>query len=203
MRNMVNALVRFLLNLERQSKRSNTDLLRQRGEEIQSLIIRQATSADIPKLAALHVKTWSDTYRRSKYKPTYALREQQWRQLFSAPAESWFCFVVENKKGELIGFAKANDYRGDLPGFSGELNKIYLLREYQRLGLGRNLVGHVARKFIDKGISTMVLFSTPQNPSCYFFEKLEGERLTGKNGEFHGGYGWKDLGRLAKICVID
>jgi len=61
---------------------------------------------------------------------------------------SWFCFVVENRKGELVGFAKGKTYNhSDLPDFSGELNKIYLLREYQRLGLGRRLVGCVARRF--------------------------------------------------------
>jgi len=46
----------------------------------------------------------------------------------------------------------------------------------------------------------MVLFGTPQNPSCAFFEALGGERLFAKTGEFHGGYGWRDLQRLASIC---
>ena len=46
----------------------------------------------------------------------------------------------------------------------------------------------------------MVLFGVPQNPSCAFHEAREGERLLAKNGEFHGGYGWRALQRLAAIC---
>src|SRR5262249_25941033 len=85
---------------------------------------------------------------------------------------------------------------------SGVLSKIYLLREYQRLGLGRRLVGHVARRFLSQGVHTMVLFGIPQNPSCAFHEVLGGERLFTENGEFHGGYRWPDLQRLASICPV-
>jgi FR47-like protein len=78
-----------------------------------------------------------------------------------------------------------------------------LLREYQRLGLARRLLGCVARRFLSQGIDTMVLFGTPQNPSCAFHEALGGEKLLAKNGEFHGGYGWRDLHSLANRCPAD
>jgi L-amino acid N-acyltransferase YncA len=158
------------------------------------LDIREATSDDIPRLAALHVKTWTETYPLTLQPPTYQLRERQWRQQFEQADGSWFCFVVENVRGELIGFAKGRRYSSDdLPGYAGELNKIYLLREYQRMGIGRRLVAHVARRFLNQGISTMVLFGVPENPSCAFHEAMGGERLYAESGEFHGGYGWRDL----------
>jgi L-amino acid N-acyltransferase YncA len=129
------------------------------------------------------------------------LRERQWREQFQATDGSWFCFVVTNPKGELIGFAKGVMPNAmDSADVSGQLNKIYLLREYQRLGLGRRLAGHVARRFLSQGIHSMVLFGTPQNPSCAFHEALGGERMFAENGEFHGGYRWPDLQKLASIC---
>lgn len=204
MKNLINAIVRFLFGLRRPSKAANTRLLRRRGESLESLVIREATPEDIPVLAALHVKTWIETYWNVRNPPAYRIREQQWHEQFKVTDGSWFCFVVENRKGELVGFAKAMVYNhGDLPDYSGELNKIYLLREYQRLGLGRRLVGHVARRFLSRGINTMVLFGTPQNPSCAFHEALGGERLFAQNGEFHGGYGWRDLRMLATSCPIE
>lgn len=204
MKNSVNTIVRFLFGLRRPSKATNTRLLRQRGETLHSVVIREATSHDIPALAELHVKTWSDTYWNVINPPSYQIRERQWREQFEKIDGSWFCLVVENHHGELVGFAKGKSHASDdLPGYSGELNKIYLLRQYQRLGLGRRLVGHVARRFLNQGISTMVLFGTPQNPSCAFHEALGGERLFAKNGEFHGGYGWRDLHELASICPIE
>jgi GNAT superfamily N-acetyltransferase len=204
MKNLINAIARFRLGLKRPSKATNTRLLRERGETLSSFIIREATSADIPALAALHVKTWNDTYGNVKHPPSYGLRESQWRDQFQKPDGNWFCFVVEDRNGALVGFAKGIPYAsGDLPGYSGELNKIYLLRDYQRLGLGRRLVGHVARRFLSQGISSMVLFGVPQNPSCRFHEAIGGERLFSKKGEFHGGYGWGDLQSLASICPIE
>lgn len=191
-------LIRFLLGLKRPSKRSNLHWLHQRGETVGDLIIREAGITDIPQLAALHVKTWNQTYWMVKYRPDVMIREHQWKEQFRVDDGSWFCLVVENKKHELIGFAMGKRYaHADLPHYSGELNKIYLLQEYQRLGLGRRLVAAVARRFSGMGINNMVLFGVPQNPSCYFHEAMGGKRLYGANGEFHGGYGWSDLLKLA------
>lgn len=168
---------------------------------LDSLVIREATRDDIPVLAALHVKTWSETYPMARQPPTYQIRERQWREQFDKTDGTWFCFVVENPTHELVGFAKGNTYQSDdLPGYHGELNKIYVLREYQRLGVGRRLMGHVARRFSGEGISTMVLFGTAENPSRAFHEALGGEKLYAKNGEFHGGYAWNDLRTLANIA---
>lgn len=69
MKNLINAIARLLLGLKRPSKATNTRLLRERGETLSSFIIREATSADIPALAALHVKTWNETYWYVKHPP--------------------------------------------------------------------------------------------------------------------------------------
>src|SRR5690349_18067122 len=117
-----------------------------------SFIIREATSADIPVLAELHVKTFHETHGPG---PSVEIRERQWRDASQVTDGSWFCFVVEAPNGDLVGFAKGVPYdHDDLPEFAGELNKIYLLREYHRRGLGRRLLGHVARRFLSQGISS-------------------------------------------------
>jgi len=168
-------------------------------------IVREATSADVPAIARLHVQTFDETHVRPGGKgPAYELREYQWREAFQDTAGSWFCFVIENENGDLIGFAKGQPYaHRDQPDFSGELNKIYLLREYHRRGLGRRLLGHVARRFLSQGVSSMLLFGEAQNPSNRFYEALGAERLFAGNGEFHGGYGWRDLRSLAALCPIE
>lgn len=203
-KNFKNACIRLLAGLKRPSKAVNTRLLQERGEAIHSVIIREATAADIIPLARLHVKTWAQTYGGIEQRSVYAVREYQWREQFNVTGDTWFCIVAENKKGELIGFAKGVQYsHSDLPDYKGELNKIYLLREYQRMGLGRRLVCQAARRFLSEGISTMVLFGTPQNPSCNFYEAMGGKRLFAQNGEFHGGYGWIDLKQLAGGCPAE
>jgi ribosomal protein S18 acetylase RimI-like enzyme len=169
-----------------------------------SIIIREATIADLPALARLHVETWKATYPDVQNPPTYEIRERQWQEAFKVTDGSWFCFVVEGPDGELIGFAKGVPYNhAALPDFSGELSKIYLLQEYQRQGLGRRLLGHVVRRFLSQGVTSMVLFADPGNPSCAFYEALGAERLLGASGDFHGGYGWRDLQTLASICPVE
>lgn len=70
---------------------------------------------------------------------------------------------MERPDGALVGFAQG--HRSDHPEFAGELSKIYLLRDYQRLGLGARLMGHVARRFRSLGINSMWLFGDARNPS--------------------------------------
>ena len=199
MTNLIISFHRFVMSLKRPSKQSNLKLLSKNGETLSSFKIRDAVAEDISALAALHVKTWRETYWTVLSPPSYAIRFHQWQHIFKTSDGSWFCLVVENKIGKLVGFAKGNAYNHtDLPEFSGELNKIYLLRRYQRIGLGRRLIGQVARRFLQQGISNMVLFGTPGNPSCKFHDAMGGEKLIGKNGEFHGGYCWRDLRELAR-----
>lgn len=195
-KNLMNAFIRWLRALSRPSKETNLDLLRHRGETLAAFTIRTATRHDVPKIAALHVATWNETYYGSN-SPTYHIREYQWRQLFEQEDGSWFVLVIEKPDGELVGFARGARYmHADLPAYKGELNKMYLLREYQRLGLGRRLMAQVAFQFKAMGINNMVLFGMPQNPSCRFYEVMGGRRLYARNGEFHGGYGFSDLSKI-------
>jgi GNAT superfamily N-acetyltransferase len=168
-----------------------------------SFIIRKALAPDIPALAALQVETFYETHGKYPGAPTYEIREQQWEEQFKKTDGSWFCFVIENESQELVGFAKGVPYNhADQKGFSGELNKIYILREYQNIGLGRRLVGVVGRQFLSQGISSMLLFGEAKNHSNVFYEALNGERLYARSGEFHGGYGWRDLKALMAVCPV-
>ena len=184
----------LLAGLSRPSKRRNARLLRSRGETAAALKIREATSADIPALARLHVVTWNATYAPFLMKgPSYEIRERQWREAFMKTDPGWFCFLVERSDGELVGFAQGN--RSDHPDFAGELNKIYLLREYQRVGMGRRLLGHVARRFLSQGINSMWLYGDARNPSSEAWRALGAEKAD--SDPRTGNFGWRDLRGLA------
>jgi ribosomal protein S18 acetylase RimI-like enzyme len=131
--------------------------------------------------------------------PPVSVRAQQWREAFAKQDGSWFCLVVQNAEGELVGFAKGR--KSDHPEYGGELNKIYLLREYQRLGLGRKLVGHVARRFLSQDITSMWLYGDARNPSANAWLALGAVKTDDDPG--NGNYGWRDLQRLAETCPIE
>jgi len=168
-----------------------------------SFKITEATISDVPALAALHVQTFNETHGFHPGGPTYELREYQWQKMFQQKDESWFCFVMEDEPRKLIGFAKGQPYQhADCPGFTGELNKIYLLNNYHKRGLGRQLICKVAHEFIRRGIGSMLLFGDANSPSNGFYERMGAEKLFAKNGGFHGGYGWKDLQDLITNCPV-
>ena len=163
--------------------------------------IRDARQDAVPTLARLHVQTFSETHRGGRSGgPSYELRERQWREAFEVKDGSWFCFVVEDDTGELVGFAKGTPHDSGVPGFVGELNKIYVLRRFHRRGLGRLLLCNVASRFLERGVTSMLLFGEATNPSNGFYEAFGAERLYSPTGEFHGAYGWRDLRLLATMC---
>jgi ribosomal protein S18 acetylase RimI-like enzyme len=162
-----------------------------------AFLIREARPDDLPALAALHVETFKQAHGHRRA-PSYELRETQWRAAFERETD-WFCYVAEVAEapdGRLVGFAKGTLHDGGVPGFEGELNKIYVLRAWHRRGIGRALVDQVARRFLAQGIGSMLLFGDARSPSNGFYERLGAERLQSPGGEFHGGYGWRDLRRL-------
>lgn len=164
----------------------------------ESFRLRRAAAADVPAIARLHVDTFTETHRNGiPGGPSYELREQQWGAEFDRADETRFCIVVEDERGELVGFAKGMPHDGGVAGYAGELNKIYVLKRVQRRGLGRRLLIAVARCFREQGVNSMVLFGDAKGPSNGFYEAHGGERICSVEGEFHGGYGWPDLRNLA------
>ncbi len=177
-------------------------MLRARGESIAALIVREPTEADISALAQLHVTTWNDTYAGILTKgPPVAVREWQWREAFAKNDGSWFCYVIQAQSGELVGFTKGT--RADPSSSSGQLSKIYLLRDYQRMGLGRRLVGLVVQRFINEGVTTIGSYVDPRNPSCAFYEALGAEHPIEEGKVNDTWYVWRDLPQLAAICPVE
>ena len=163
-------------------------------------IIREATLKDIPQLVNVHVISWNATYPSYFPKPTVGLRTHQWNKAFELRENEWFCYVAESENGEIAGFATGNKFQDDELKYEAQLNKIHFLKPYQRLGLGRKLVGKVVQRFLSKGLDSMLLFADPENPNIRFYETLQGERILDKEGNFHGAYGWRNLKSLAALC---
>src|SRR5687768_1974220 len=187
----------------RPTREQNLRGVRERGESLEAFRFRDVTPDDIPALAEVHAVAWAATYPGTRHPPTAALRASQWRKAFTWGNDgSWFCIVVQRPDGALVGFAKGK--RSDHPAYAGELNKIYLLPEYYRLGLGRQLMGHVARRFLAQGITSMWLIGEADNPSTAFHEALGGRNMTNEDGTTnYGNYCWDDLRHLASICPVE
>ncbi len=175
----------------------NARKLRERGESLDSIIFRDAVAADIPALAELHVTTWNATYNTTRG-PTIATRTWQWQEVFAKENRRDFVLVLEepgpgDRNGRLIGFTWGKPNEGE---FEGQLSKIYLRWEYHGLGLGRRMMAETARRFLDRGIHSFILFAELSNPTLGFYDRMAGERLLDDRGRFNGAYGWRDVRTL-------
>jgi ribosomal protein S18 acetylase RimI-like enzyme len=162
--------------------------------DISDLVLREATPADLRPLAELHVLTFNDTHVGPFGRgPSYATREAQWRQKLAEMDGTNFVLVLQAPAGQLVGFIWCHPMTED-PKWAARLNKIYLLREYQRRGLGRRMVAAAVDRLLAHGLTSMALFTEPDNaPACNFFDQLGGERQLDERRRFGGMYGWSDL----------
>jgi GNAT superfamily N-acetyltransferase len=178
----------------RPSGEDNARKLRERQESLESIIFRDAVAADIPALAELHVKTWNATYNTTRG-PSIATRTWQWNEVFAKDNRRDFVLVLEDRNGRLIGFTWGKPDEGE---FEGQLSKIYLRWEYHGLGLGRRMLAETARRFLERGIHSFILFAELSNPTLGFYDRMGGERLVDDRGQFSGAYGWRDVRSLIR-----
>jgi len=90
---------------------------------------------------------------------------------------------------------------------NAELIAIYLRREFQRVGLGRRLVGAVIDAQSAHGATGLLTWVIAGNKAARaFYESLGGELIVEQPFQWDGmdlievGYGWRDLPALAERC---
>jgi GNAT superfamily N-acetyltransferase len=189
---------RWVNSLTRPRAEDNARKLKERGESLDSIVFRDATFGDLMALSELHVLTWNMTYNTTRG-PTIETRAWQWAKILGNPLNRDIVVVLESAKGQLIGFYRLTFGESE---WKGQLNKIYLRWEYHGLGLGRKMMGHAARRFLERGANNFVLFAERSNPTIGFYDRMGGERLLDEHGQFHGGYGWRDMKKLAQDCPV-
>ena len=185
---------RWINSRSRPTGDENARRLRERGESLDSITLREAVAADIPALAELHVTTWNATYNTTRG-PTIETRSRQWTEIFANPNRRDFVLVLEDRNGRLIGFTWGKPHQGE---FDGELSKIYLRWEYHGLGLGRRMLRETARRFLERDIRSFILFAELSNPTLGFYDRMGGERLVNDRGQFEGAYCWRDVRALVE-----
>ena len=182
-------------------------------EEVMNLQIRAAIPEDAASMARVHVDSWRSTYAGivpAEYLSSlsYRNREAAWKQLLTTDRPGTSYFVAETEGDGIVGFANAGPEREGDRIYRGELYAIYILEEYQHMGLGRRLVSCVTRRLLTDGFNSMLLWVLEDNhPACRFYESLGGERVGRKTVAIGGAdlvevsYGWRDITDLVNMHV--
>jgi len=164
--------------------------------------IRSAITSDAPGLAIVGVDTWRNTYRgimADEYLDnlSYERSETGWRERVAD--DRCFTYVAEDDSGSIVGYAHAGSERDGNPVYPGELYALYVQKESQGTGIGKELVRVVAERFVKNGIKSMIIWVLAANPSRGFYERLGGQMLKTKTVGIGGrqleeiAYGWTML----------
>ena len=172
------------------------------------IIVRQAKIADAPAIAQVNIDTWRTAYRKiipADYlaQLSYEKRESDWQEILENVKNTGiYVCVAENSSGEIVGFASGGCERMGKYVYQGELFAIYILEEYQRQGIGQQLVQTVATKLAELSLNSMLVWVLEENSACRFYEFLGGEKVAEIQTSKAGvrlkeiAYGWTDLAVL-------
>ena len=164
------------------------------------MLIRPSQTHDVPAMSQVYVQTWQATYLGVvPYGYLYAMSAPELEQGFMNEKQSRqaISYVAENA-GEVIGFISGGYERQRDAVYNGEIYALYVLKNYQRQGVGTKLISALAAQFNHFGIYSMLVWVLVHNPYRRFYEKLNGMYLRNHRMPFAGevidvaAYGWLD-----------
>lgn len=145
-------------------------------------MVRRAQPADAAAVARVHVASWQTTYAGllpDSYLAGLRVDDYtaRWARVLEDPSGRNVVLVAE-EHGQVVGYASCGPERDGDPRYAGELYAIYLLREAQRGGRGRELVRAAAEALSARGITSMVVWVLRDNTGARaFYERLGGGYL--------------------------
>lgn len=167
-------------------------------------VIRPATVEDTPAMARVHVDAWRTTYAGIVPDDhladlSYERCQAGWIEHIQNQSSKEHILVAEHQPGQMVAIASGGPLREAMAGFDGELYVLYVLKCFQGMGYGKQLVAQVALTLISTGYRTMLLWVLKDNPACQFYARLGGQPFTEKIVEIGGkqltdvAYAWRDL----------
>ncbi|MDM5360462.1 ribosomal protein S18 acetylase RimI-like enzyme [Peribacillus sp. B2I2] len=166
------------------------------------MLVREATLADAEGIAIVHVDCWRTTYENiipSDFLDnlSYEKRKDLWIKNISSDGNH--IYVAENNEGKIVGFISGGKRETNKAEDSGDLTAIYILENFQRMGIGKKLIKELFFKFEDLGFKTIYVEVLEDNKSRYFYEAFGAELLKTEKIKIAGAeinllvYEWKDI----------
>ena len=167
-------------------------------------VIRPATIEDTLAMAHVHVNTWRTTYTdivpaEHLTNLSYERCQAGWIEHIQNQSSKEYIFVAEDRPGQIVAIASGGSLREAIAGFDGELYVLYVLKLFQGMGYGKQLVMQVARALYSAGYRSMIIWVLKENPACRFYARLGGQPIAEKVVEIGGkpmtdvAFAWRDL----------
>lgn len=143
--------------------------------------IRKATLEDTEGIVRVHIDTLKRTHigiltEEFLNNLNYEWSSPRFTETLSNPKRAVSLYVAENEEKQIIGFIWGGPERRGDEFYKGEIYAIYVLPEYQGVGIGKRLVKCLVLDLISHGINSMLVMVFADNlPSRHFYEKIGGQ----------------------------
>lgn len=170
--------------------------------------IRPGTIADIEEISRVYAQAWKETYQGLAPNAfvngmTAGAAAQIFRDSLQTDTHAYFFHVAEAPQRRLAGFCDGGRERSHPESGVGELYAIYMLKEFQKQGTGRQLFHEAVESLLLAGMKSMVVWVLEKSPYRKFYESLQGSLEPGQKFLDIGGtrmvlvsYRWNDLNSL-------
>ncbi|WP_339217714.1 GNAT family N-acetyltransferase [Ornithinibacillus sp. FSL M8-0202] len=167
--------------------------------------IRKAVISDAAGIAKVHVDSWRTTYRKILPESflnnlSYEKRTELWKN--NIAREDNYVLVAETDEGEIVGFADCGKREDNHVPNSGDITSIYLLEEYQGMGIGIKLLTQLFQHLQQLGYKKVFVEVLEANSSRYFYERYGATLAKTEKIKMAGvelnllTYEWNDLGKV-------
>lgn len=142
--------------------------------------IRHANEQDAAGIANVHVNSWKTTYKgivedRFLENLSAADRIEGWRRKLANMPEDEQLQVIADEDGKVYGFMSYGMEREQKISDEGELYAIYLLKEIQGMGWGRELFARL-KEFLQKnGYRSLLVWVLEGNSAEHFYKHMGGQ----------------------------
>ena len=156
-----------------------------------SFYVRKANVDDAVGIAIVQAYTWLTTY--AGLLPDEVLQSR----VESVPvrAQSYAeqipkndSYIVAECGGTVVGFAAYSAARNEDYPDDGEVQAIYVLKGFQRQGVGRQIFERCLFELREKGYSHVILNCLDGNPSLGFYQKMGGVIVGERMDALGGGH---------------
>lgn len=160
-----------------------------------AFLYRKACLADAGSIARVHVESWRSTYKEivsDRYLDSLSIEEKKlkWERILS---EDHHTMVSTTKDGVVVGFASVGRERSGE--YEGELYAIYLVRDFQGKGIGKELFSRSISSLKALGCHDMFIWVLRENASKTFYYSYNPE-IVKEETIIIGGEGYVEEGLL-------
>ncbi len=138
--------------------------------------VREVEDADVPGIAAIHVRSWRAAYRGILSDDlldglSVSEREESWRALLSESGDRWLTLVAELGGDGIVGFASvATPSRDeDADALTAEVGALYVDSDHWRQGAGRAMLTTALEELDRRRFRDVILWVLPENHAALAF----------------------------------